>query len=172
MAFSLYSAVVPSYRQILTAVGAILVKAEAFCAGQGITPEELIQTRLAPDMHPFGYQVKSTCVHSLGALEGVRLGTFSADRTPFPTDFAALRSKLEATLVALEALDPAEIDSYVGRDMYFTGRVNMHFTAEEFLLSFAQPNFYFHATTAYDILRWKGMPLGKRDFIGAPRVKV
>ncbi len=171
MAFSLYSATVPSSRQILAALGAILVKAEAFCAERGIAPEDLIQTRLAEDMHPFGYQVKSTVVHSLGALEGVRSGTFSADRTPFPTEFAALRSKLDATLVALDALDPAEIDAFVGREVQFTGRVNMAFTAENFLLSFAQPNFYFHATTAYDILRWKGMPLGKRDFIGAPRVK-
>ena len=172
MAFSLYAAVVPSYQQILEAVSGLLVKAESFCAEKGIAPPELIQARLAPDMLPFAYQVKSTAVHSLGAIEGVRKGVFSPDMTPPPETFAALKTRIGDTIAALRTIDAAEVEAFVGRDMRFSfGERTMDFTAENFLLSFSQPNFYFHATTAYDILRMKGVQLGKRDFNGRVRKK-
>jgi uncharacterized protein len=172
MTFSLYSATIPSYRQILAAVGGLIGKAETFCTEQKLAPEEIMQARLAPDMLPFAYQIKSTSVHSLGAIEGVRQGVFSPDMTPPPQTFAALKTRITETLAALEALEAAEIDGFVGRDMRFAfGERQMNFTAEDFLLSFSQPNFYFHAATAYDILRWKGLPIGKRDFTGRVRLK-
>ena len=172
MTISLYDATIPSYRQILGAVAGLLVRAEGHCKDHGIAADDIVQARLAPDMLPFAYQVKSTVVHSLGAIEGVRKGVFSPDMTPPPQDFAALNHAVAAALTALEAIKPAEIDSFVGRDMRFQfGDRRIDFTAENFLLSFSQPNFYFHATTAYDILRWKGLPIGKRDFMGRPRSK-
>jgi hypothetical protein len=172
MAFSLYAATVPSYRQILEAISGLLGKAENFCTEKGIADHEIIQARIAEDMLPFAYQVKSTAVHSLGAIEGLRNGVFSPDTTPPPESFAALKARIAATLTALESIEAAEIDAFVGRDMRFTfGDRHIDFTAENFLLSFSQPNFYFHAATAYDILRWKGIPIGKRDFIGKPRAK-
>jgi hypothetical protein len=172
MAFSLYAATVPSYRQILGAVSGLLDKAQAFCTEKGIAPNEIIQARLAEDMLPFAYQVKSTAVHSFGAIEGVRRGVFSPDMMPSPDNFAALKALIAEALGALEAIDMAEIDAFVGRDMRFSFRDrNIDYTAENFLLSFSQPNFYFHATTTYDILRWKGVPLGKRDFTGRTRTK-
>ena len=172
MPFSLYAATIPSYRQILTAVAGLLDKAEAFCAEKGIEPGAIIQARLAEDMLPFAYQVKSTAVHSLGAIEGVRKCVFSPDTTPPPETFAALKARIAETLAAIETIEPAEVDGFVGRDMRFVfGDRHLDFTAEDFLLSFSQPNFYFHATTTYDILRWKGVPLGKRDFMGRPRTK-
>ena len=172
MAFSLYEATIPSYRQILGAVGGLVGKAETYCAEQKLAAEEIIQSRLAPNMLPFAYQVKSTAVHSLGAIEGLRKGVFSPDMTPPPQTFSALKTTISETLAALEALDAAEIDAFLGRDMRFAfGERQMNYTAENFLLSFSQPNFYFHATTAYDILRWKGLPLGKRDFVGRVRIK-
>ncbi len=172
MTFSLHAATVPSYLQTLGAVLGLLGKAEAFCAEKSIAPEELLQARLAQDMLPFAYQVKSTAVHSLGALEGVRRGLFSPDQTPPPDGFAALRLRITDTIAALQAIDPAEVDGFIGRDMRFAfGSRHVDFTAENFLLSFSQPNFYFHATTSYDILRWKGVPIGKRDFLGALRKK-
>jgi len=116
--------------------------------------------------------VKSTAVHSLGAIEGVRRGVFSPDTTPPPETFAALKARIAETLAALEAIEAAEVDAFVGRDMSFAfGDRHIDFTAEDFLLSFSQPNFYFHATTSYGILRWKGVPLGKRDFTGKLRAK-
>jgi uncharacterized protein len=172
MTFSLYAATVPSYRQILEAVSGLLCKAEDFCAEKGLAPRDIIQARLAEDMLPFAYQVKSTAVHSLGAIEGVRKGVFSPDMTPPPENFAALKTRVAETLTALEAIEAAEVDAFVGRDMRFAfGDRRMDFTAENFLLSFSQPNFYFHATTTYDILRWKGVPIGKRDFMGKPRTR-
>jgi hypothetical protein len=172
MAFSLYAATIPSYRQILESVSGLLGKAEAFCSEKGIAPHDIIQGRLAEDMLPFAYQVKSTSVHSLGAIEGVRRGVFSPDMTRPPEDFTALKAQIAQTLAALEAIEEGEVDAFVGRDMRFTfGDRRIDFTAEEFLLSFSQPNFYFHATTAYDILRWKGVAIGKRDFTGKLRTK-
>jgi len=172
MAFSLYAATVPSYRQILGAVSGLLGTAEAFSTEKGIAPDDIIQARLAEDMLPFAYQVKSTAVHSLGAIEGVRRGVFSPDVTRPPDNFAALKARIAATLAALETIEASEVDAFVGRDMRFTfGERHVDFTAENFLLSFSQPNFYFHATTTYAILRWKGIPLGKRDFTGKLRLK-
>ena len=172
MTLSLYSAVVPNYVQILGAVGGLLDKAEAHCAETGCAPDDLLNAKLADDMLPFGYQVKSCRAHSIGAIEGVRAGVFSPDMTPWPTTFDGLREAISNALAAVEALSPDEINSFVGQDMRFEmGEFRMPFTAEDFLLSFSQPNFYFHATTAYDILRWKGVKLGKRDFMGRPRLK-
>ena len=172
MTISLYDATVSSYRQILGAVTGLLEKAEAFCSEKGMPPAEIIQARLAEDMLPFAYQIKSTAVHSWGAIEGVRRGTFAPDRTTPPETFAALHSRIADARKSLDTIDPAEIEAFVGRDMCFVaGEHRIEYTAENFLLSFSLPNFYFHATTAYDILRWKGVQIGKRDFIGKMRVK-
>ena len=103
MAFSLYAATIPSYQQILGAVSGLLGTAETFCAEKGIAPQDIIQAPLADDMQPFAYQVKSTAVHSLGAIEGVRRGVFSPDVTRPPDNFAAL--KAEADRVLQEDLD-------------------------------------------------------------------
>jgi hypothetical protein len=172
MAISLYAATVPSYLQILDAVSKLLDKAQAHCNDQGIDPSVILQARLAQDMQPFVYQVKSACVHSLGAIEGVRKGVFSPDMSAPPQTFAALATRLTQTVAALNAIAPAEVDGFVGRDMRFAfGDRHVDYSAENFLLSFSQPNFYFHATTAYDILRWKGLSIGKRDYLGSPRTK-
>ncbi len=172
MAFSLYAATIPSNLQVLGAVAGLIGKAESFCADKGVSPEDIIQARLAPDMQPFAYQVKSTVVHSLGAIEGVRRGVFSPDMSAPPADFAALKTRVTESMAALQALEPAEVDAFVGRDMRFAfGDRHADYTAENFLLSFSQPNFYFHAATAYDILRWKGVTIGKRDFLGSTRRK-
>ena len=172
MSFSLYAATIPSYRQILSSVSDLLGKAEAFCAEKGVAPRDIIEARLAEDMLPFSYQVKSTAVHSLGAIEGVRRGVFLPDTTTPPDNFAALKTRIAQTIAALESIDPAEVDGFVGRDMRFAfGERHIDFTAENFLLSFSQPNFYFHAATTYDILRCKGIAIGKRDFLGRTRKK-
>jgi uncharacterized protein len=172
MALSLYDTTIPCFRQTLGAVAGLLVTAESFCAEKGVEPKEIIEARLAEDMLPFAYQVKSTAVHSLGAIEGVRRGVFSPDMTPPPQTFTALRSRIAETLAALETIQPAEMEAFMGRDMRFEFRERrLEFTAENFLLSFSLPNFYFHAATAYDVLRWKGAHIGKRDFMGRLRLK-
>lgn len=172
MSFSLYDAVVPTNLQVLRAIDALLDKAAAFCVEQGKTEADLIDARLAPDMLPFGYQVKSCVGHSVGGIEGVRAGTFSPDMAPWPTDFAGLHGILQTAIATLQALDRDEFDALAETDTQFAfGETRMPFTGANFLLSFSQPNFYFHATTAYAILRAQGVKLGKRDFMGMPRIK-
>src|SRR5438445_6914326 len=117
MGLSLYAATIPSYQQILGAVSGLLATAEAFCAEKGITPEDIIQARLAPDMLPFAYQVKSTAVHSLGAIEGVRRGTFAPDMVPPPETFPDLSRRIADTRAALAAIDPQEVNSFEGQSM-------------------------------------------------------
>ena len=107
---------------------------------------------LADDMLPLGFQVRSVMTHSIGAIEGVRKGVFSPDRSPWPDSFAGLKAQLTQALAALEWVDPLEVNGFIGHDMRFeAGERRMDFTAENFLLSFSQPNFFFHATTAYDL---------------------
>lgn len=172
MAFTLYAAVVPSYLQILESMSRLVNKAQAFCQDQGLEPTTVLDARLADDMFPFAYQVKSTAVHSIGAIEGIRRGVFSPDTAAPPMNFAGLAERVAQAKTQLEALDVDEVESFIGRDMRFQfGNHRMDFTAEDFLLSFSQPNFYFHATTAYDILRMKGLAIGKRDFNGRVRQK-
>lgn len=172
MAFSLYSATVPNFQQILGSVSRLVDKGEAFCREKGISPDEIIQARLAPDMFPFAYQVKSTVTHSVGAIEGAKAGVFSPNLETPPETFAALKAKVEEAIATLAKVTPAEVDALVGRDARFEFRdTKLPFLAEDFLLSFSMPNFYFHATTAYDILRWKGVQIGKRDFVGRARMK-
>lgn len=172
MALTLYAATVPSFRQILGSVAGLLTKAQAFCTERGVAPAEIIQARLAEDMLPFSFQIRSTARHSIGAIEGLRSGTYSPDRSGLPESFAELSSIVAGAERALAALDPAELESLTEREVLFiAGERRLAFTGQDFLLSFAQPNFYFHATTAYDILRAQGVPIGKRDFIGALRLK-
>ena len=172
MSFSLYTATIPAYQQILGAVSGLLDKADAFCKANSLAQPELIQARLAPDMLPFAYQVKETVVHSVGSIEGVRRGSFSPDKAPPPESFAKLKATVAEALTTLAGIQPLEVNGFIGREMRFISDVrSIDFTAENFLLSFSQPNFYFHATTAYDILRWKGVVLGKRDFLGRLRLK-
>lgn len=170
MSLSLYQAVVPSNLQILGAVAGLLDKAEAHCSDNKLSPETLIQARLADDMFPFAYQVASTAHQSLGAIEGVKAGVFSPDTSTPPGDFAALKSCIANARQKLAAMAEDEVNGLQGKAMRFEfGEIKLDFVAEDFLLSFSQPNFYFHATTAYDILRWQGLAIGKRDFIGQLR---
>lgn len=172
MSFTLYDALVPTWQQILGSMTRLLDKAQAHSIEHNFSDSTLIDARLADDMLPFGYQIKSVVVHSVGAIEGVRKGVFSPDLSPWPDSFSALKAQVSSALTALEQINPDEINGFLGRDMRFEiGERRMDFTAESFLLSFSMPNFFFHATTAYDILRHKGLTIGKRDFMGKTRVK-
>jgi hypothetical protein len=168
---TLYDAFVPGCLQILRSVSGLLTKAEAHCAEQSIAPETLIGAKLAPDMLDFAYQVKSCAVHSIGAIAGVRNGRFSPDRTPPPGSFAGLRTEIAEAINGLEALSPEEVEALSAAPMAFTigEKLRWEFTGKDFLTSFSQPNFYFHATTAYAILRMKGVAIGKADYLGAVR---
>ena len=124
-------------------------------------------------MHvPFAFQIVSVCHHSAGAIAGAKAGVFSPPGGSDAT-YAGLQSLVAETLATLKAQTPDEINALEGKDMYFQlGERKMPFVVENFLMSFSLPNLHFHATTAYDILRQKGAPLGKRDYMGAMRLKM
>lgn len=170
MPFSLYETFVPSCIQILQAGQGWIEK----CKGCDQPEEELANARLHDDMLPFAYQVKSMIVHSVGAIEGVRKGTFSPDMEAPTTDLEQMRLNLGAAENVMRALSKGELDSFIGGDTHFTFAekgLDLPFASEDFLLSFSQPNFYFHASTAYAILRMKGLDVGKTDFLGRVRIK-
>jgi hypothetical protein len=91
---------------------------------------------------------------------------------PWPTGFAELHALIGDAIATLQAVDRAEFDALAERDTQFSmGELKLPFTGGQFLLSFSQPNFYFHATTAYAILRAQGLAIGKKDFLGKLRIK-
>lgn len=174
MTISLYDATVPSYLQHLVALDEIVAKAEGWAAEQGIAEVDLLGRRIADDMLPLSVQLKWARHHSLGAIEGVRAGAFAPDMAPPPESLAAHRANLGEAIAALKATDRTEVDDFVGKDLVFTipkTSYRLDFTAENFLFSFSLPNFFFHVTTAYDLFRGAGMPIGKRDYLGEMRVK-
>ncbi|BBC74042.1 conserved hypothetical protein [Altererythrobacter sp. B11] len=169
MPLSLHAAIIPSKLQILRSGKGWLDKAES-C---GIPEAELVEARLIDDMLPFAYQVKSMADHSKGAIEGVRAGVFTPKfkDTP-PATFAEMRSLLDDAIAFLESVTEEEMESFIGKDMRFEiGEKKLPFTAEDFLLTFSQTNFFFHACTAYGVLRMKGVAVGKLDYLGALRLK-
>lgn len=169
MTFSLYEAFVPSCIQIMQAGQGWIEK----CKVSDLPEDELANARLQEDMLPFAYQVKSMIVHSVGAIEGVRKGSFSPDLSAPATEMEQMRLNLGAAENNLRALSKGEVDSFVGGETHFVfeqRKIDLPFASEDFLLSFSQPNFYFHATTAYAILRMKGLDVGKTDFLGKVRI--
>lgn len=172
MAFSLYDATVANYLQILGAVGGFLEKSLTHFREKGIDPAEVVQSRLAHDMQPLWFQIVSVAHHSRGAIEAAKNGVFTPPSAKPGLDFAALQALVAEARDELSALQPEAVNALLGHDVTFKiGDRMLPFTAEGFLMSFSLPNFFFHATTAYDILRHKGAPLGKRDFMGKLKLK-
>jgi hypothetical protein len=172
MAVPLYDLTVASYLQTLGGVSGFLERGLAHCQDNNIDPESIVETRLWDDMLPFRFQIVSVAHHSRGAIAGVKAGAFAPPNETRPLTYAQLQELVADTRADLQKLTPAEVNALEGSEVTFQIRdFKMPFTAENFLMSFSLPNFYFHATTAYDILRSKGVPLGKRDFMGAMRMK-
>ncbi len=110
--------------------------------------------------------------HSLGALESVRRGEAGPPKNLESLDYAGFQAKLAETAQTLAAMKAEQVNEWTGKDVVFKmGEMSMPFTAEGFLFSFSKPNLYFHATTAYDILRMKAVPIGKRDYLGQMQLK-
>lgn len=172
MAISLYDVSVASFKQSLAGVAGFLEKGRAHFEAAGDSADEFVGSKLAPDMLPFTFQVVSVAHHSLGAIQGVKAGVFTpAGPTPEP-GYAGLQKLIADAQAGLAALTEDEVNGLEGKDVVFKlGEMQMPFTAEGFLMSFSLPNLHFHATTAYDLLRLKGVALGKRDYLGQPRMK-
>jgi hypothetical protein len=156
----------------LGAVAGFLEKGLAHFTAEHVDLGEIVETRLFPDMLPLRFQLQSVAHHSMGAIEGAKKGLFQPPPQAPAYDYRGLQQLVTDAQEALQKVTPAEVNALEGKDVVFQLRdFKLPFTAEGFLLSFSLPNFYFHATTAYDILRTKGVPLGKRDYMGQMRLK-
>ena len=173
---SLYDLSVPTFLQTVSAVRGILDRAVTYCAETGSNPDDFVDARLVPDMAPFRFQVECVAHHSVWGLEAVKNGVFAPPPLVGIIPFAELQAMIIQAEAALKALTPEEVNSWSNKDLEFhighpTARRKLAFTSETFLLSFSLPNFYFHAVTAYNILRTRGVPLGKRDYEGLLRTR-
>ena len=169
---SLYDLAVPTFLQTVSAVGGFLDRAARHCADTGASPDDFVDARLFADMAPFHFQIEAAAHHSVWGLEAVKNGVFAPPALVGPMPFADLQAMMAQAKRALEAFDPDEINSCAGKNLDLQiGPRRLAFTAETFILSFSLPNFHFHAVTAYDILRTRGVPLGKRDYEGRLRTR-
>ena len=167
MSISFYDTSVGSYQQVLGSVAAILDKGAAFAAENKIGLSEIVATKLRDDMMPFHFQIVSVCHHSWGALQGMRDGRFLPPSFELDKDYQGLQSLVGEAQEGVASISESEVNELAEKSMVFAiGDREMPFTNANFLLSFSLPNFYFHATTTYDILRMLGAPLGKMDFLG------
>ena len=172
MATSLYELSVPTFLQTVSAVAGFLDRAATHCAETGADPDDLVGARLFEDMAPFHFQIECVAHHSVWGLEAMKTGVFAPPALVGPVPFAELRALIGRAEVALEALTPDEVNGWSGRDLdLLIGPRRLAFTSETFFLSFSLPHFHFHAVTAYDILRTRGVPLGKRDYEGRLRTR-
>ncbi len=171
MPTSLHALCVPGYLQQLAAVEGFLEKGAQHARSAGIDPQTLVDARLAQDMLPLRFQIVSVAHHSLGAVQALASGAFGPP-TDGTFDYPGLQKRVAETREALQRIPAQDVDRHAGREVVFSlGQMKLPFTAEDFILSFSLPNFYFHAATAYDLLRLKGVPLGKADFLGPMRIK-
>jgi hypothetical protein len=173
MAISFYDASIGTYLQTLGGVIGVLEKGRAHCAANGIDLNQVVATRLYPDMHPFRFQIWAVEHMTRGALKGLETGRFSPP-APLPElDYAGLERLVVEAHDELAKVPRESVEALEGRQVTFQiGDFKMLFTAPNFVLSFSLPNLFFHATTAYDMLRMKGVPIGKANFLGPMRIGV
>jgi uncharacterized protein len=167
MSLSMYDVSVPVLVRGLTNLSANLEKGAASGEARKIEPAVLIGSRLAPDMHPLSRQVQIASDSAKGA--GARLtGTDAPSFPDTETTFPELQARIKKTIDYLQSLKREQFEGAETRDIVMKfPNGEMTFSGQDFLFSFALPNFFFHLTTAYAILRHNGVELGKMDFLGA-----
>jgi hypothetical protein len=168
MTISMYQASAPRFINILKNLSAILDKANAQAEAKKIDPTVLPAYRLAPDMFALSRQVQIASDAAKGAvarLAGVEIPKFEDNEKTIPE----LRERIARTIAFIETIKPAQIDGTEDKEIVLTGgAVERRFKGMQFLLGWANPNFYFHVTTTYLILRHCGMDIGKLDYLGTP----
>ncbi len=159
---------VPIFVQMLTSLSALLDKAVAFAEAKKIDPKVLLESRLAPDMFPLVRQVQLATDFAKGGagrLAGVELPKYP----DVETTVEELKQRIQTCIGFVTSLDRSAIDAGADRDITLPiGGNPMTFKGQAYLAHLALPNFFFHCTTAYAILRHNGVEVGKRDFIGKP----
>ena len=167
MSLSLYESSVPVYERALNAFLAILDKAEEHAQARKFDPNSYLAMRLSPDMWPLVRQVQGFCDHAKNSSFRPA-GKQPPVKEDKETDIAELRARIQATLDMLRSIDAKAMEGAETREIVIPAGANkLKLPGADYLLHFAIPNFYFHLTTAYDILRASGVEIGKRNFMGA-----
>lgn len=167
MQLSMYQASIPVFVRALGNLSAILDKAAANAEARKIDPPVFINARLAPDMFPLSRQVQSASDSAKGCaarLAGIEVPRYEDTETTFPE----LRARIAKTVTFMQGVKAAQVDGSEDRTitLKLRGR-EVNFSGREYLLNFVLPNFFFHATTAYAILRHNGLEIGKTDYLGS-----
>jgi hypothetical protein len=163
----MHAASVPVFQQLLTALGGVLAKAEAHAVDRRIEPAALLQARLFPDMFPLARQVEIACdfATSVSArLAGDEVPAYEGgDQT-----FAGLQQRIAATLAFIGGLDAARFEGGGERELVLRAGTpkERRIGGQAYLLAYGLPQFFFHVTTAYDLLRHNGVEIGKKDYMG------
>ncbi|MDR3523676.1 MAG: DUF1993 domain-containing protein [Acetobacteraceae bacterium] len=167
MTISMHAASVPVFKQALGGLSGVLTKAAAHAEARKIDPSVLLTERLAPDMFALTRQVQIASDTAKGAV--ARLAGVAAPKwEDTESSFAELQERIGKTIAYIESIPAESIDGSEERDVTITLRSgDIHFKGQRYLLNWALPNFFFHVTTAYNLLRHDGVEIGKRDFLGA-----
>lgn len=169
MPISMYSVSIPVFMQHLNGLSGVLDKTSAWATPRKVNEGDLLNMRLSPDMFNLARQIRAATDHAVACaamLSGKEGPKFANDETTL----AQFKDRIAKAIEFLKSVKQSEIDGTEKKDIKFTqpnGQVR-EFTGESLLLGRSLPNFYFHATTAYDILRQCGVEVGKRDFMGTP----
>ena len=173
MGTSLYDLSVPTFLQTVRSISGFLARAATHFSNTGIDADNFVHTRLFDDMAPFHFQIEAAWHHSVWGVEALKTGAFTPPALVGPVPFADLQAMIGRAEKSLGAFSPDEINEAAGKHLDLQiGPRRLAFTSETFILSFSLPNFYFHAVTAYDILRSRGVPLGKSDYEGRLRTRL
>ena len=168
MTISMYQASVPRFVNVLGNLSAILDKAQAHIDAKKIADTTLTSLRLFPDMLPLTSQVQIACDTAKGLvarLAGVDIPAFEDNEKTV----AELKARIAKTIAFIQTITPAQLDGTEDKDIIVKrGEKEAHYKGMQFLLGHAIPNFYFHVSTTYNILRHNGVEIGKRDFLGNP----
>jgi len=166
MPLSMHRASAPVFVRALKVLATLLEKGEAHAKAQGLDPNDLVTARLTDDMLPLSGQIQRASDASKGAV--ARLTGVDAPAMPDEeTTFAQLQKRVADTLAYIQSVDPKAFEGSEDRtvELKLPGGT-LTFTGEDYLLTFALPNFFFHVVTAYDVLRHKGVQIGKLDYMG------
>jgi hypothetical protein len=168
MTSPMYTHSVPVFKQFLTALKAILAQADAHAAAKSIEPAAFLQARLSPDMFPLVKQVQVAADFARGVsarLAGIEVPVYDGQEK----SFADLDRLLAQSLAFLEGVKPAQFDRSEAKEIVLRPGTpkEKQLTGQAYLVHYGLPQFFFHVTTAYDILRHNGLPIGKKDFMGA-----
>jgi uncharacterized protein len=169
MSVSMYTVSIPVFIQHLNGLSTVLDKAATWATDRKVDETDLLNMRLSPDMFNLARQVRAATDHAAnaaGRLAGKELLKFSNDETTI----AQLKDRVAKTIDYLKNINQSEIDGTESKEISITfpSGQTRQFTGQSLLLGNSLPNFYFHATTAYDIIRQCGVEIGKRDFMGTP----